>query len=861
MKQIMISVIGSVGMSICALGLPVTASLKFHVDASIEASVTTDGDGYVSKWADLTDSGLDVSQGSVSLRPLYHDTAFGKALYFDGSDWMNSAKDGICYANHTIFIVAKPDRGYSTTHEIGDLFGSCRNSDYTANKDILMMCNWDSGRMFRAAIYGSGGNRYVCATKPNSTDLVIFDQAYDSSSQELSARVNNAFETTSTFTDFAPTAERGVILGGRSAANFDGLRFHGDMYEILVYDRALTAQERRAVADHLGAKWKVPAFVPGDEVAVTDGLRFRLDAKMPGLFTTNSTGAITTYIDSYCDDRITLADGGYAPTYVENDGERSVHFAGNQWLVSKTAPIDYANHNIFIVCKPSKATGANCMGDLFLSNTGGGYTDGDVMLMCNWDASSVMRAGIWRGSSNYTCLSSKAQTTDKVIIEARYDGTTLTPYVNGSYTAGTVTVPSFSKLGGVNLGGRPNYGRTNFTLFSGEMYEVLVYDRALTEAERMRVLKQLYERWNVVDDYKATVDSKVAQDETRRKYRAQLPVTDGLRAWVAADAAAMITTNDTGFVTSWASLSENEFSLAPVSVGKCPTMTTGFLDRPWMRFDNSTGNGGTSNGGKVGMAGGSVCYSNHTVFVVAMPATSPACGEDLFGSISTANGYDGAALMLVNKNSKAMRAAYFFTANASSSFNVNEYSFTTAASTNPAIYEQRMSDTAMDGVYWSRTGGREAHTVANSTARIGSAKRVALGGRAENGYAANCSYAEVLVYDRALTDGEVSQIETYLRDKWFGVAFDLEVKDHALAGVTLVDTTELTSGGTITIAGSTSTLPLGVYPLVTGDGIRAGQNWTVNFTDMSDARVLTTTVKDGVVSLNISKRGLVVIFK
>ncbi len=742
------AVLCAVSCVVCAGELPVDDGLRFHVEAGV--GVTTNSSGCVTRWADQSGNGFDVVQSSEDLQPVACTTEYGDAVYFNSTNWMGSEQSSIiCYSNHTVIVVAKPDRTYNgSCREIGDLMGSNSSGGYGTG-DILMMCNWDSGKLLRAAIWGSS-NHYVTSDKGNTTDLVLMEQSFDGST--LYARVNGSYcgSLSDDFSDFTTGVKSGVLLGGRSGNASNGLRFHGHMFEILVYDRAVTAEERRLLVSYLAKKWSIPNCTSSSTPEVSDGLCFRMDARDSTAFSTNADGRVASYVDTSHDVAMEISGSdaieGRRPIYDVSGTLPAMHFDGSNYIYSTTSTISYDNHDIFLVIKPATT---DKIGDLFLSNASGAYGNGDALIMCNWDSDAVMRAAVYASSANYYVKPANfAKTDERIIIEQTFDGSTLYARVNGTYANSLGNIPSFSKSGGVNIGGRPTYASSG-SLFNGDVYEVRVYDRVLTDAERRTTVLEMADAWNVEDAYIEGV--RLAKE--RLPY---CPVTNGLAFWCDAAVRASIVTNSSGLVSCWYDISGNGNNVSQTTSSACPSYSCdGFLfGKPCVTFS----------GGQI-LYGGSVCYSNHTVFVVATPAAL-SCGEDMFSSFyGTKSVSAGGVLILANKNSRAMRGLYAYSG--TSYINTSDASFGSAR-TIPTIYEQRGDDTSIEASALSRGMSRESVSVDHTATPVGDSTSVSLGGRVANeSFAFQGTYAEVLVYERALTDEEVETVEEYLTNKWF----------------------------------------------------------------------------------------------
>ena len=628
--------------------------------------------------------------------------------------------------------------------------GSNAGGGYGAG-DVLLMCNWDDGKLFRAAVWGSK-NHYVRATKGNTTELVLVEQRFDGT--KLEARVNGSYyndgdgQATTDFSDFPQNVYTGVLLGGRN--NQIGNLFHGDIYEVLVYDRAITSSERRSLVRHLANKWGIPERATGAEPVVTDGLRFRMDARETRLFSTNAQGKVLLYADTMGDCSMTLSkcgtDGG-RPSLVASDGLPALRFDKTNYIASALSPISYDNHHIFLVIKPATT---QQIGDLFLSNASGVYGNGDALLMSNWDSDSAFRAAVWSSDANHYVKAGFPKTDERIIVEQRFDGSTLFASVNGRYEMSAADIPAFSKLGGVNLGGRPNLAGQR-ALYNGDIHEVRVYDKCLTSDERRTALLEISSEWGVEDDYLQSL--RLADD-----YRAECPVTDGLVFRCDATKADSIRKDESGVVSSWLDLSGEGNFVSQSTAGCRPVyLPNGFFDgRPGVSFNGSQS-----------LYGGDVCYSNHTIFVVAQPAALN-CGEDLFASYNTTMSVvSGGVIMLANKNSHTMRGLYAYTG--SSYISTADASFG-AARTTPTIYELRCTDSTLEASALSRKMAKETVSVTHTANPVSARTLVSLGGRRNSASTTTNFkgvYAEVLIYERALSDAEVSTVEAYLTKKWF----------------------------------------------------------------------------------------------
>jgi hypothetical protein len=182
-----------------------------------------------------------------------------------------------------------------------------------------------------------------------------------------------------------------------------------------------------------------------------------------------------------------------------------------------------------------------------------------------------------------------------------------------------------------------------------------------------------------------------------------------------------------------------------------------------------------------------------------------------------------------------------------------------ASRTTHTIYEQRMTDSELSAAVWSLGSDKVSKAVAKSFVSSATKTGFALGGRFTNGYGWNGSFAEVMVYDRALSAAEIEQVETYLRDKWFSYDFEIAIgADGEPVCVTITDATAFPSGGTVTLSGDMSALKPGVYDIVTAAGVSAAQIWDLVLQGPTTNLNVSLRAMDGKLVLRISQKGTLV---
>jgi len=454
---------------------------------------------------------------------------------------------------------------------------------------------------------------------------------------------------------------------------------------------------------------------------VTDGLKFWVDASDASSLVTNATGKVSQWNDlsggSHSATQGTPASQpAYNPTGLV--GRASLSFTGSQFLMT-AACVSFSNHTVFVV---AQATATN-ESDILTSGTH--LTAGDILLM---NYQGKYRGHYWPTNNAWMAVSSTLPAVlTPVIYQQRVDDASLNLYRNGGFDA--ISAPAYPReyvTKPVFLGSR-YADNTRSSGFKGELSEVLVYDRALTDAERMRVEEYLADKW-------LPPLSKPGKP----------PVTSGLKVWLDASDITALVTNGSGKVSQWNNQAMLWRHATQSTSGAQPLYRTNGLNRhPSLSF----------NGANVMSTPAFVNYSNHAVFVVAQ-ATITNQYRDILGSGGTSPG----DILLMNVLEGKYRGHCWP--------NGSTYALDSIkpSVTTPVIYEQTADNTTMRIL----RNGQLDRTRTDTVARTNALRSVCLGGRYTSAGSASFigEMSEVLVYDRALSSNECVQVETYLFEKW-----------------------------------------------------------------------------------------------
>jgi hypothetical protein len=467
---------------VCAIGAgnvwatpPVTAGLKFWLDAGDASSLTTNAAGKVSQWADLSGGGHPATQGVASAQAVYCPTGLSgrAALVFSGPSCMETASF-VCFSNHTIFLVAQ-----ATVTNQQDLLGS----GSVAAGDVLMMNYLGKYR----GHYWTSNN--VAAIIDSTALSVLMPAIYAQRLDDTYLRTyRNGWQDAYGLAGYPHTGlVKPVTVGCRYTGY--GSRFVGAMSEVLVYDRALTDAERVQVEEYLASKWLT--FAGTNAPPVTGGLKAWFDASdASSVVATNAGGTVSQWNNKavlwrHAAQTIAL----YQPLYKVQNGIKwhpSLSFNGTNVLAT-SAFLNYSNHSVFVV---AQATRTNEFRDILGS---GDIKAGDALIMNVQEGK--YRGHYWPSSTQYSIDSTTPSVTAPVIYEQIVSDTTLRTFRSGVLDGTkSCAVAHTNVFRYVSLGNRatsPSFGSS----FIGEMSEVLVYDRALSSNECVQVETYLYEKW------------------------------------------------------------------------------------------------------------------------------------------------------------------------------------------------------------------------------------------------------------------------------------------------------------------------------------------------------------------------------
>lgn len=205
-----------------------------------DAGVTYDGSNNVSAWADQSGNGKNAT-ASGTQRPLYVNSDINgmPVISFDGVDDRLVGPNVISATPCTIIIVAK----FSNSEEIGMLF-----EQYGTYDNIALYRGFNGGTSRQFRLYN--GADLTSSATTNDNQAYIFETIVDGVNSYLYL---NGSETA--FGDTGNLIPEGNYYLGYWAGADEAKTMK--IAEVIVYNRAITTQERQQVESYLNTKYNI----------------------------------------------------------------------------------------------------------------------------------------------------------------------------------------------------------------------------------------------------------------------------------------------------------------------------------------------------------------------------------------------------------------------------------------------------------------------------------------------------------------------------------------------------------------------------------------------------------------------------
>ncbi len=302
--------------------------------------------------------------------------------------------------------------------------------------------------------------------------------------------------------------------------------YTGDICEVIFYNRELERTERESVESYLSTKWQSPNNTFPRNIS---GLSLWLDATDRTTLET-ANGAVTKWKDrSGSRHHAIQATPSLRPTLVTSGlaGLNTIRFDGtdDHLQIPYSLLLNPNTMSLFVVALNRSAGGsAQAVLASRSSATSGGY---QLLL----DSANTVKFGA--GNLTTPITGPVVSTNTAAVLSSVLDGTSYRLF-NGHVIQGRIT-DSFqaNSTTPLRLGAGASEGAVS-SFLNGDIGEVLLYNRALTEIERQSVIAYLDAKWGI--DYStsweevqtgvAAASFKLSNVNDNTNYRSRMLVTD-----------------------------------------------------------------------------------------------------------------------------------------------------------------------------------------------------------------------------------------------------------------------------------------------------------------------------------------------
>jgi len=374
----------------------------------------------------------------------------------------------------------------------------CGFTDYSVPSTLLGSSNGDGGRQFRV----SGG--VIQTVKQDIAGVVLSGTGLSLNTTQLTEYVNNG-TTLTHYWNGATYASGSTIsyTGGRTTSI--GYRwgpfepFNGYIQEILVYDRAVSTEERRQIEGYLAWKWGLQgslSLLTTFSVPGISGCTLWLDAADSSTFTFSSGSNISQWRDKSSSALTGTAVN--SPTLIQSgiNGFPSVSFNGSSQYINFGNVLNMGTNHIyvFVVCQFSSTAGGGVVGKTSARANPARWAllreSGNMIML-------IEGASVAINNCTYADSSTRAR-----VLTGYWDRSNVFNLENGIQRAvvALADTSSLSNTDPLYVGAYPNSTGTGpqaGLYFGGTIAEIIVYQAALTTTQRQQVETYLASKWGV----------------------------------------------------------------------------------------------------------------------------------------------------------------------------------------------------------------------------------------------------------------------------------------------------------------------------------------------------------------------------
>lgn len=447
--------------------------------------ITLNGDTWqVSQWNDQSGNNNHFSQDISDYQPLLvaHKSGITNgdggnfSIKFNGiNDFLNKSSGSLAdlvdaNGKHTTFLVFRTSATSNT------------NSDPKENESIIADFNGKYG----FSLYGpptigyafqDNGSVVKASAKVESSDINILATCCDSYFLRTLY-----YRRSPPFTITGINSRAGSVFIGK---NYNGSKFTNmDLYEVIVYNRALSEDEQTQVYNYLSLKYR-PSYANEvyEDAAAIDSSNLKVWIR-PDLGLSRTSSSINSLADQGALAKDISATGSTRPTWALEDNSYNhrpvLCFNGNQELESNNYDVELSQPNtVYIVGEQPNGGGIMFGGSIgtrhqILQNTGNVWSI--------YAGSNFVNATTTQASPHICC--------------SVFNGDLSAIYIDDHNTPQGIGNPGFNSLNKTTIGGLTG-GVGGKAINGTKIAEVIIYSGAHDLNTRKRVMNYLKRRYNI----------------------------------------------------------------------------------------------------------------------------------------------------------------------------------------------------------------------------------------------------------------------------------------------------------------------------------------------------------------------------
>ena len=515
-------------------------------------------------------------------------------------------------------------------------------------------------------------------------------------------------------------------------------QLQGSIGEILTYSNALSTTERQQVERYLGWKWNISNQIQSPRDIGT--LALWMDAADSNTLTLSGAN-VTAWRDKGANNLPLTLVG--TPTWTSN----SVNFTGTQYFTNTTISLNLSAMTVFLV--GYTFVGAQNAGFLSFVPIPNGVDYNQSNAISYTAYSNV--AATMNTTFNYTTsliTPSYTSPTNPFLFAHVQNGTSMTLYGLGTSFYSTTTNFTPGTTTGLTMGARYQNGNGTVSAYlTGNIKEIIVYNTALSIAQRQQVEKYLARKWGLTGNTNIP-SSTLSLDIPPRISSYAPPQASNLSVWLDAADATQVSLSGSN-VSAWLDKSSNGLSMQS---GASPTYVSNSLNGlPTIAFTTTQNLSSTT----------TLTLSPSNTWAVVFNAPS---GGNYFmaehsSNINNVQGsyFSGTNFDLYAMNRTGVLATWKRYQDSSGQgvppFNPNTW------------YIAIVSDNNLNGGVFFRRNG-VTRTISNVNTYTSLTGNITSNFFVNHRLSAAVNIAELLVYNRGLSLAEVQVLEGYLASKW-----------------------------------------------------------------------------------------------